>query len=387
MGKEKIANISVISLDTLGFIRIIAAITVMLGHTYWLIEQYAPEIYIKGILQSKIICSDLFFIISGMSLTKLYSNKIANNNISLGKFITFRLSKLYPLLLFFLPFCIYLFVGNGINLEPTRHILTLISPYFFLDAWLPEFYYSYVGPSWVISAFFICYIVFYYYCKHLQSFFKKHLTFMLVLIITFSILLSIWGSIYIESPVVEGVIHKNPIAKLPQFFMGVFLAYLAEINFKANKIQILGSLIVISTILGLAIADYKFSWRVIITPFIGIIIYSLATNPKLNLLFNNEKIKEYSNSSLPLFLLHWVILWGYALILRLYEGYQLTGLSDFNLFITTSYKIKDPVSPFWGYCIMLIISIYCSKILYLKYINPSSLYIRSYYNRRHPVVI
>ena len=137
MGKEKIANISVISLDTLGFIRIIAAITVMLGHTYWLIEQYAPEIYIKGILQSKIICSDLFFIISGMSLTKLYSNKIANNNISLGKFITFRLSKLYPLLLFFLPFCIYLFIGNGINLEPTRHILTLISPYFFLDAWLP----------------------------------------------------------------------------------------------------------------------------------------------------------------------------------------------------------------------------------------------------------
>ena len=76
MGKGENKNISTISLDTLGFIRIIAAITVMLGHTYWLIETYAPELYIKGILQAKIICSDLFFIISGMSLAKLYSNKI-----------------------------------------------------------------------------------------------------------------------------------------------------------------------------------------------------------------------------------------------------------------------------------------------------------------------
>lgn len=386
MGKGENKNISTISLDTLGFIRIIAAITVMLGHTYWLIETYAPELYIKGILQAKIICSDLFFIISGMSLAKLYSNKIADNNIGFHKFIIFRLSKLYPLLLFFLPFCIYLFIGNGINLEPTRHILTLIAPYLFLDAWLPEYYYSYVGPSWVISAFLICYIVFFYYCKHLQSFFKGHLSLMLTIIIGYSIILTIWGTIYVESPVVEGVIHKNPITKLPQFFMGVFLFYLSEKNFRTNKIHIIVSIVVIATVLGLLIADYKFSWRVAITPFVGIIIYSLATNPRLNLLFNNDKIKEYSNSSLPLFLLHWFILWGYALILRLYEGYKLTGLSDLKIFITTSYKIKDPVSPFWGYCLMLIISIYCSKLLYMKYINPCSLYIRGYYNRKNTVI-
>ena len=43
MGKGENKNISTISLDTLGFIRIIAAITLMLGHTYCLIETYAPE--------------------------------------------------------------------------------------------------------------------------------------------------------------------------------------------------------------------------------------------------------------------------------------------------------------------------------------------------------
>ena len=209
---------------------------------------------------------------------------------------------------------------------------------------------------------------------------------MLTIIITCSIMLTIWGTIYVESSVVEGVIHKNPIAKLPQFFMGVFLFYLSEKNFKTNKIHIIGSIVVIATLLGLLIADYKFSWRVAITPFVGIIIYSLAINPKLSSLFNNDKIKEYSNSSLPLFLLHWFILWGYALILRLYEGYKLTGLSDLKLFITTSYKIKDPVSPFWGYCLMLIISIYCSKLLYTKFINPCSLYIRGYYNRKKTVI-
>lgn len=113
----------------------------------------------------------MFFMISGFLIANGYRDRIAEGEISFGAFLMRRLSKLYPL---YILSNLVMLIGevvqygvSAINLK--KVVLTVLLQN---GGGLEEMY-PYNGPTWFLSALFVCYMAYFvvaYYSKNKTSY-------------------------------------------------------------------------------------------------------------------------------------------------------------------------------------------------------------------------
>jgi len=182
---------------TLDAIRGVAAITVILCH--WQFFYYANDTwvqdgfektalpfypYLSAIYNDAMVSVDLFFLLSGFIFFWLYADRIAARKINFGKFIFFRISRLYPIhLATFLSVAVlqWLMLKNAghyyiVQYNDSYHfILNLL----FMQNWGFEKGPSFNGPSWSASVEVFLYLIFFSIC-YLKMQNKKWLLFLLI---------------------------------------------------------------------------------------------------------------------------------------------------------------------------------------------------------------
>ncbi|MET3879055.1 peptidoglycan/LPS O-acetylase OafA/YrhL [Chitinophaga sp. OAE865] len=243
-------------------IRGIAAIIVVLYH--WQFFYYANDtwvqggfektalpfyIYLQAFYNDGMVAVDLFFLLSGFIFFWLYAERIATRNIHFGKFMFFRISRLYPIHLVTLvtvAILQWLMLRNAghyfiIQLNDGYHfVLNLL----FMQNWGFEKGPSFNGPSWSVSVEVALYLMFFVIC-YLKLQHKKWL-----------LLLMIPAGIFIQY--FYSIIGKG----MYSFFLGALVYYLYVWMTKENRTRkYLPALAVVTAILWIMLfAEYQFSF-------------------------------------------------------------------------------------------------------------------------------
>lgn len=115
-------------------------------------------------------CVQLFFCISGFIFHWLYSLKISQNEITFGKFIILRFSRLWPLhiltLFIVLTGQTLLRINNQSSFVYSNNdIYHLFLNFFLASNWGLQKGYSFNGPIWSVSVEVILYLAFFITCK------------------------------------------------------------------------------------------------------------------------------------------------------------------------------------------------------------------------------
>lgn len=163
-------------------IRGIAAMIVVLYH--WQFFYYANDTWVQdgfdktalpfysslsAVYTDGMVAVDLFFLLSGFIFFWLYADRIASKKINFGKFMVFRISRLYPIHLVTL---VLVAILQWIMLRTTGHYFIaqyndtyhFVLNLFFMQNWGFEKGASFNGPSWSVSVEVFLYLMFFVIC-------------------------------------------------------------------------------------------------------------------------------------------------------------------------------------------------------------------------------
>lgn len=317
-----------ISLDKLGPVRLLLAWIIVFYHTYRYLG--VPHAALSWIAFIGPLSTDLFFVISGVSIALLYTEKIQYRQVSPWSFLIRRVSKLYPLLLLILPHVIFswILLIQGEVLDLQNHPLTLadktmacLYPYFLLDAWKLG-YTPGIAPTWVISAFAFCYLFFYFWARYLYGFVKKHIWLWLMGICALCIWLSLKGLANLKSEYFGQILHTFPPVRFLLFLIGVCWAWAIESldeevwkkyvgTFQGKLVKwliFIGSgciLWMLKQYIWPVLVEPTTVWRLLFIPFTAIWVLLWASSSwHLMSAWVSKSFRSWTNYSLPLFILH-----------------------------------------------------------------------------------
>ncbi|SEM42453.1 Peptidoglycan/LPS O-acetylase OafA/YrhL, contains acyltransferase and SGNH-hydrolase domains [Chitinophaga rupis] len=174
-------------LYTLDIIRAVSAFIVIFAH--WQFFYYTNDVYTKNgydpaalpgyqwlslIYDHSMVVVDLFFLLSGFIFFWLYAEKVSSGKISFGKFMWFRITRLYPihfvslLLVALLQFLMLRNAGHYFIIQ-YNDVYHFFLNLLFMQNWGLEKGPSFNGPSWSASVEVFLYIIFFTTCRlHLQ---------------------------------------------------------------------------------------------------------------------------------------------------------------------------------------------------------------------------
>jgi len=184
------------------------------------------------------MATSVFFVLSGFLLTHVYASDKQKINIDKRKFWVARFSTLYPLhivgLLLSLPTVILSAMGSGgieVPLAPgsqaTRILgageiaLGLVSNLTLTHAWNP-LYLLFDAPSWSLSALLFFYLLFPWFASRFAKL-RSPVTGLLVIGLVFTIPGAVAYFYNFTGLIADGVLHRNPIVRLPLFLSGILL--------------------------------------------------------------------------------------------------------------------------------------------------------------------
>ena len=171
-----------------------------------------------------------FFVLSGFVLGYTYNGRTINA----WRFLQARFARIWPVtilsiffVLLILPKLIYLPSASGGWSVGSVFLLNLLCLQAFFP--VPDVFFSFNAVAWSISV-----EVFFYFCfpliHHLKTstlllitIFHSLLVLILAYFLSFSSLVG-FSSESLNIPVWQGLVYINPIARLPEFLMGVLLA-------------------------------------------------------------------------------------------------------------------------------------------------------------------
>lgn len=251
---------------------------------------------------------ELFFALSGFGMFLGYADRIAAHQISFKDYILKRLKKLYPLFLFSLLLVTVLQSVHLFLYRDTFVYQHFDLYYFFLNLILCQCGlfctdFSYNGPAWSITVFFILYVIFYLIVYHAKS----------TKIAAYSFVGVFFMGIFIRSQPTQScfLFNDNVARGLVCFPIGVLLAALYRKSERMHTAP-LGyiSLFIVLTIY----ACYRFSVEVIeeitmlfILFVIPAIILSILFVPRLNQLFSLKPFQYLGSLSFEIYLLHFSV--------------------------------------------------------------------------------
>ncbi|WP_158701050.1 acyltransferase family protein [Phytohalomonas tamaricis] len=229
----------------LDWLRFGLAIYLVLFHT---IREYSeisdiPALY--SALSLGFFSTSTFFVLSGFLLAHVYIGRNTKARFDTKSFFIKRFASLYPLHLLALAIAIPLMMTTSANmgeihvtpntnswlldrpdidaraLSPTGFITNLSLHFTMLHAWNP-IYTTFNSPTWSLSALFFFYLTFPFFAPRISKT-RRPLILLTVLCIIYSIPAWIMFIADIQSVVAHGLLHRNPLLRLPEFLAGIML--------------------------------------------------------------------------------------------------------------------------------------------------------------------
>ncbi len=224
--------------SNLDWVRFFLAVYILIYHTWREYSIFNGHSEIYSFLGLGNMATSIFFVLSGFLLTHVYVAENKEIKINKQSFWIARFSTLYPLhiigLIFTLPSAISALVHQGgieVSLQsgdistrilgPVETLLVLMSHLTLTHAWNP-FYLIFNIPSWSLSALLFFYLIFPYAAPRLVNM-KYPYAGLLVLGSLFTVPGAISEAYEFTGMVADGVLHRNPVIRLPLFLAGILL--------------------------------------------------------------------------------------------------------------------------------------------------------------------
>lgn len=195
--------------------------------------------------------NSMFFILSGFLISTGYRQRITAHSLSFQPYLLRRLKKLYPpyflsnLAALVLDVVIYGF--SAINLQKIVFTL-LLQQGGALSAPTPP----YNAPTWFLSALFVCYILFFFFCFY----FRNPTAYYCAIVSGI-----VWGYFLICANLSLPLCYENTGIGLMNFFIGCALAELyPRLN---HRIQSCGSIISFCTLLAILLLFLRYGVEII----------------------------------------------------------------------------------------------------------------------------
>lgn len=274
---------------SLEWLRFFLGLYIVLFHTF---HYDGIPTFVRKLNEMGFFSTSTFFVLSGFLLSHVYLKDHSSYNVSMREpkksFLIKRFSNLYPihigsLLLTLVIVSSLPFFGimDDDNLSSIRFVVYDVNnptPYeqlkywmsngelalaffmnaFMLQSWNP-FYLTFNAPAWSVSTLFFLYLFFPYISKILFSI-KRPLFALIINNIVYLIPVIIVITFTNFGMPETGLLHRNPIMRLPEFAAGILLcSYYHKNRLPLTKIKtlflialILGSLIIASYLLSIA---------------------------------------------------------------------------------------------------------------------------------------
>lgn len=247
----------------LNALRFVLAVYLVLFHTLNGHYQSVVPAYIQAALDLGNMATTVFFILSGFLLTHVYVVLRNAREIDKKQFLIGRFSSLYPLhvigfVLALVMFFLTSYARGGVSvpgelpgslprmLGQDEVILAIGSNLLLLNAWNP-YYLIFNTPSWSLSALLCYYLVFPFVAPKLYRL-KSPVLGLAVLGACFILPGVIADVLHRTDMFTDGLLHRNPIIRLPLFLSGVALCVLFSRNKdllrKRRQLAALGLLVV-----------------------------------------------------------------------------------------------------------------------------------------------
>ncbi|MCG3692883.1 acyltransferase family protein [Aliarcobacter butzleri] len=310
-------------LDYLDFLRGIAVLLVLLSHTHHFFYNHIFNDW-SGIGARGV---QLFYIVSGFTIYYIYQNKL-NTSLDVRNYIIKRVFRILPLYFLVLPLYFLVF---GVNHNYQYPLINLITHYFLVNGFFPEYINSILRVEWSIFVEFMFYIVF-----GLVLYKLKNCSIKKLLVITFliSIFIAFISNTFYKNDIdMKTYFYLSPYFQFYNFFIGVFIASLN----KDTKIYKSKILLLIPIICFILIGFFIKS--TIIQTYMASIIFAIIL---LNLSSNNYKYPKVFLSigtiSFSLYIMHYFFI-------MYYEKYIIHNFINFfllilSIFIVSSFTYK-----------------------------------------------
>lgn len=223
----------------LNWLRFALSIYLVLFHTFNV--QYGIVVFdpvISALLDLGNFATSIFFVASGFLLTYVYVVLRNSRPIDNGSFLVSRIAAVYPLhvltMILALPiFLLVTFRHGGVAVaaqaisEQTRllgtgeTVIAFLTSLSLTHAWNP-LYLILNPPSWSLSCLLFFYILFPYIAPRLNRL-RNPLVGLIITGILFLIPGLFSQLMGLNGIVVDGILHRNPVIRLPLFVAGIFL--------------------------------------------------------------------------------------------------------------------------------------------------------------------
>ncbi|GGB89065.1 acyltransferase family protein [Pseudoduganella buxea] len=243
----------------LNWLRFILAIYIVLFHT---LKNY-PAIdgtWYEAALGLGNMATSLFFALSGFLLTYAYVVKKNGQRVDTRNFLIARFSTLYPLhiaglLLSLVPVVYAIYNRGGMSvpidvsgtatrmLDQGEFLLALAMNALLLNAWNP-YYLSFNYPSWSLSALACYYLVFPVIAPGIYRM-KSPIAAIVLLGVVFLLPGAIADALHRTDVFTDGLLHRNPIIRLPLFVAGMVLCVLFARSRNVGSALQVGSLVTV----------------------------------------------------------------------------------------------------------------------------------------------
>ncbi|MFW2123375.1 acyltransferase family protein [Acinetobacter ursingii] len=337
-----------------------------------------------------------FFILSGFILTHVYHTRILEPN-NTKKFLIKRFSALYPLhivtLLFFVFLTLFMKLMKGNIFEPdligvqtipgyiSKETITLnlmdfikyvVESVFVLHAW--DYRYLFLNmASWSISALMFFYLLFPFLVKTIHN--KSNLFFWLIGLWLLYLSIPLYFA-YTEnfSSNVVGLLHRNPLLRLPEFIAGILLFYI--LNGKTYVFEKYKYVFIFFGVFGFILTGFlvKFSpekWFYI--SHNGLFLF-FQISLILGFVFvhiKNTKLRNYisilGKASLTLYMVHLVYINIFVRVYKtIFSLMNASNISDFLIFyknIDNTKIFSIPILLIFMFSLVFLVSYYNSVYL------------------------
>ncbi|GAB3854405.1 acyltransferase [Hymenobacter terrigena] len=203
-------------------LRFLFALMVFCSHLQFVDGNLYPSF--KDITGEGFIGVSFFFILSGFILSLNYDEKLLSRQVSFREFWVARIARIYPLHLLTLLLAVGLVIDQTPSwseffVDPAASIVMFLSNAALIHAFIPviEYFFSYNGPSWSISA---------------EMFFYFAFPFIIFLFVRNKALLRYGWLLFLAVPVVMNYSHDdghhrfmyvNPFFRIVDFVVGITL--------------------------------------------------------------------------------------------------------------------------------------------------------------------
>lgn len=223
-------------INTLTSLRLIFALMVFGAHCYVINDFFDIHFFKEGF-----VGVSFFFVLSGFIIAYNYQKKISESKITKRSFWIARIARIYPLhwLTLFIAAALGNYVIASGFIDWSKHFFASLT---LTNAYIPkaDYFFSFNSPSWSL-----CCEQFFYLCfPFLVPIAKNYKNLLYVFLV--SAILILVGMYFTPENDIKGYWYVNPIARFPDFIVGMLLFQLYDRLKNKNITSHQGSIIEIT---------------------------------------------------------------------------------------------------------------------------------------------